>query len=274
MLCSICTLYVLFDFAFYDGRDGLLHSIVRATTFGCFQSLREPLLVCAHTQFGASSTCLEAHPLPLSSGNGITQVIPDQISKHPNVRLNEENILKQHASAPVGGLPLLTYSRFWLSPVFPIFEKRGAGGEAADEKNKPFRWLTPSLGPTRSCLHGVHLVPTTSARVAAFDLDGTVIKSAYIEVGSRRAGGGKQQHRVVKRQANGLEWEWWRAVVPQKLKEAHDSGCVLLITTFCFFLFFPQNRSLLFKTNSCLLSSSNVVWCTQISIDPTGSLLC
>jgi len=82
----------------------------------------------------------------------------------------------------------------------------------------------------------VHLTPTAmttmmtttnkSARVAAFDLDGTVIKSSYVEVGWRRAGGGKQQHRrVVKRQANGLEWEWWRAVVPQKLKEAHDSGC-------------------------------------------------
>jgi len=90
----------------------------------------------------------------------------------------------------------------------------------------------------------VHLAPTTSARVAAFDLDGTVIKSSYIEVGwNRRAGGGgggKQQQRVMKkRQANGLEWEWWRAVVPQKLKEAHDSGCAL--SSFCFFSLFPQN---------------------------------
>ena len=124
--------------------------------------------------------------------------------------------------------------------MFPIFEKRKAGDEAADD-NKPFRWLSPSLGPTRSCLHGVHLAPSpspptatttsTSARVAAFDLDGTVIKSSYVEVGWRRAaGGGKQQNRVMKkRQASGLEWEWWRAVVPQKLKEAHDSGCALLI---------------------------------------------
>lgn len=119
--------------------------------------------------------------------------------------------------------------------LFPIFEKRRAGDEAADEENKPFRWLSPSLGPTRSCLHGVHLAPTTSARVAAFDLDGTVIKSSYIEVGwNRRAGGGggKQQRRVMKKkQGNGLEWEWWRAVVPQKLKEAHDSGfSVVLIS--------------------------------------------
>jgi len=75
----------------------------------------------------------------------------------------------------------------------------------------------------------VHLAPTASARVAAFDLDGTVIKSSYVEVGwNRRAGGGKQQQRVMKkRQTSGLEWEWWRAVVPQKLKEAHDSGYAL-----------------------------------------------
>lgn len=222
---------VLFDFVFCVGRDGLLHT---ATTFGCFQSLRvvvrEPF-VRTHTQFGASSTCLEARPLPLPSGNGTTQAIRDQIARHPNVRINEY-ILKPIRVAPCGGLPftdLLT--RFLLSPVFPIFEKRRAGDETDDEKNKPFRWLTPPLGPARSCLHGVHLAPPTSARVAVFDLDGTVIKSSYIEVGSRRVGrGGKQQqHRVIKRQTNGLEWEWWRAVVPQKLKEAHDSGCALII---------------------------------------------
>jgi bifunctional polynucleotide phosphatase/kinase len=125
-----------------------------------------------------------------------------------------------------------------VSPVFPIFEKRRAGDD--DEKNKPFRWLSPSLGPTRSCLHGVHLAPTASARVAAFDLDGTVIKSAYIEIGSRnRSGGGKQQHRVMKRQVNGLEWEWWRAVVPQKLKEAHDAGYASPRA----FVYFPQRKT-------------------------------
>jgi len=109
------------------------------------------------------------------------------------------------------------------SSVFPIFEKRRAGDEGAEEEKKPFRWLTPSLGPTRSCLHGVHLAPSASERVAAFDLDGTVIKSAFTHVRGR---GGKQL--VMKRQANGDGWEWWRAVVPQKLKEAHDSGCAAL----------------------------------------------
>src|SRR6266850_2897010 len=119
---------------------------------------------------------------------------------------------------------LLTYYPSRPS-VFPIFEKRGAGDEETEEK-KPFRWLTPSLGPTRSCLHGVHLAPTASSRVAAFDLDGTVIKSQFIQVGRAGSkGGASGSKRVMKRQASGLGWEWWRAVVPQKLKEAHDSGC-------------------------------------------------
>jgi bifunctional polynucleotide phosphatase/kinase len=102
------------------------------------------------------------------------------------------------------------------------------GDQGADEEKKPFRWITPSLGPTRSCLHGVHLAPSASERVAAFDLDGTVIKSSYTQAGGR--GGGKQ--RMVKRLTNGVEWEWWRAVVPQKLKEAHDSGCAAALRPF------------------------------------------
>jgi hypothetical protein len=36
---------------------------------------------------------------------------------------------------------------------------------------------------------------------------------------------GQQKH-ATKMTTNGVEWEWWKAVVPQKLKEVHDSGCV------------------------------------------------
>ena len=125
--------------------------------------------------------------------------------------------------------------------VFPIFEKRGAGNEGVEEKG-PFRWLTP-LGTTRSCLHGIHLTPTASSRVAAFDLDGTVIKSQYIQVGTRKGskGGSSGGKRVMKKQANGLGWEWWRAVVPHKLKEVHDSGCAHsrpLLSRYMFLLIF------------------------------------
>lgn len=99
--------------------------------------------------------------------------------------------------------------------MFPIFEKRGESDEKTD--TQAFRWLNPSLGPVRSCLHGVHLAPRASARVAAFDLDGTLIK--FVRQGS------KSDKRASKKMAtNGLEWEWWRTVVPQKLKQVHDSG--------------------------------------------------
>jgi hypothetical protein len=147
---------------------------------------------------------------------------------------------------------LLTYDPSRPS-VFPIFEKRGAGDEETEEK-KPFRWLTPSLGATRSCLHGVHLAPTASSRVAAFDLDGTLIKSQFIQVGrAGPKGGASGSKRVMKRQASGLGWEWWRAVVPQMLKEARDSGCVRIPPPpLCFSYFRNVCLLLLSSTNSTM----------------------
>lgn len=110
--------------------------------------------------------------------------------------------------------------------LFPIFEKRGERESGGKADAQAFRWLTPSLGPARSCLHGVHLAPRACSRVAAFDLDGTLIKSAYAVV---RAGS-KSDKRVTKKTAtNGPEWEWWKTVVPQKLKEAHDSGYSIVL---------------------------------------------
>lgn len=104
--------------------------------------------------------------------------------------------------------------------LFPIFEKRGQSDGKTDVQ--AFRWLTPSLGPTRSCLHGVHLAPSASSRVAAFDLDSTLIKFA-------RARSKGDKKRATKTTTNGLEWEWWKAVVPQKLKEVHDSGYSIVV---------------------------------------------
>jgi bifunctional polynucleotide phosphatase/kinase len=64
----------------------------------------------------------------------------------------------------------------------------------------------------------VHLAPCASSRVAAFDLDSTLIK--FVSKGDKK-----------RAKTNGLEWEWWKAVVPQKLKEVHDSGCVRRISS-------------------------------------------
>ncbi|KDQ60548.1 hypothetical protein JAAARDRAFT_55276 [Jaapia argillacea MUCL 33604] len=91
--------------------------------------------------------------------------------------------------------------------VFPIF------ANASDQPSSSFQWISPSLGPKRSCLHGSSLSPPSYTKVAAFDLDGTVIKSSF----------GKQS------KGSAAKWEWWNSVVPSKLKEAHKDGFSIVI---------------------------------------------
>ncbi|KAJ7759134.1 polynucleotide kinase 3 phosphatase-domain-containing protein [Mycena metata] len=67
----------------------------------------------------------------------------------------------------------------------------------------PFRWSKPS-GPNGSCLHGKHLVPSSSVKVAAFDLDGTVISLSS-------------------------PWHWWNASVPAKLRKAASEGYAVVM---------------------------------------------
>lgn len=86
--------------------------------------------------------------------------------------------------------------------VHPFFAK-----PVETESSTPFIWSDP-LGPTKSCLHGINLKPISRSKVAAFDLDGTLIKS---EFGNKSA-------------ASNPHWEWWRTSVPIKLKDLHESG--------------------------------------------------
>jgi bifunctional polynucleotide phosphatase/kinase len=55
-------------------------------------------------------------------------------------------------------------------------------------------------------LHGINLNPRSSTKVAAFDLDGTIIVGTFW---SREAEG---------------EWKWWNPTVPFRLKALHDDG--------------------------------------------------
>jgi bifunctional polynucleotide phosphatase/kinase len=66
------------------------------------------------------------------------------------------------------------------------------------------------------------LDPKSSSKVAAFDLDGTLIK-----------GDVKSNSTPV--------WEWWRNVVPSKLKEVHQSGCGLSLSSLlaCIYILSP-----------------------------------
>ncbi|KAL4065401.1 polynucleotide kinase 3 phosphatase-domain-containing protein [Scleroderma yunnanense] len=96
-----------------------------------------------------------------------------------------------------------------VTKIHPFFTKQSQATSAASSQ---FQWLTPSLGPKRTCLHGISLFPPCHAKVAALDLDGTVIK-------------------WDKNRGKGTTWEWWRNVVPSKMRTLHQDGySVVLIS--------------------------------------------
>ncbi|TFK42832.1 polynucleotide kinase 3 phosphatase-domain-containing protein [Crucibulum laeve] len=94
-----------------------------------------------------------------------------------------------------------------IAKTHPFFNKQLQPSSPAEQK---FQWLKP-LGGTGSCLHGVNLSPKASKAVAAFDLDGTVIKSDFVK------------------KISVPQWEWWRSGVPAKLQEVHESGYSIVI---------------------------------------------
>jgi bifunctional polynucleotide phosphatase/kinase len=89
--------------------------------------------------------------------------------------------------------------------VHPFFSKK------SDKPSEPiqFKWIKPNQGPNHTLLHGINLNPKGSAKVAAFDLDGTIIAGIFW---SKAAEG---------------EWRWWNLTVPSRLKALHDDGYVI-----------------------------------------------
>lgn len=59
-----------------------------------------------------------------------------------------------------------------------------------------------------ACLHGVHLDPPPSCKVAAYDLDGTLIKT--------RSGSTFPRDKD--------DWMWWRSSVKKNIMEKHEEG--------------------------------------------------
>lgn len=91
--------------------------------------------------------------------------------------------------------------------MFPLFSK-------PDTTHSAFSWA-PALGPAKTCLHGINLAPEPRSKVAAFDLDGCLIVSSH--------GAGKK----LKAKSSDTLFEWWRPVVPKRLKQVYDDGYVL-----------------------------------------------
>ena len=92
--------------------------------------------------------------------------------------------------------------------VFPLFMK----GPLTPEHQTTFSWA-PALGPQKTCLHGINLSPEPLPKVAAFDLDGCLIDGP----GTKSKG---------KTRSDEPSFKWWRPIVPNKLKEVHEQGCV------------------------------------------------
>ncbi|KII89032.1 hypothetical protein PLICRDRAFT_593985 [Plicaturopsis crispa FD-325 SS-3] len=99
-----------------------------------------------------------------------------------------------------------------ISKVHPFFAKPPATA-VPNPTTSSFQWLSP-LGPQRTCLHGINLTPKASPKIAAFDLDGTVIKS---RIGVK----GVKYHPT--------EFHWFKPNVPAKLKQLHIAGFSLVL---------------------------------------------
>ncbi|KAJ6623111.1 polynucleotide kinase 3 phosphatase-domain-containing protein [Mycena sp. CBHHK59/15] len=97
-----------------------------------------------------------------------------------------------------------------VAKVHPFFSKKPAAELAP---SGPFQWLKP-LGPNGTCWHAVNLSTPNSTKVAAFDLDGTLIAS---------------EGWPLRRSAPPLQWHWWNAGVPAKLAEAASEGYSIVI---------------------------------------------
>ncbi|KAH9464469.1 hypothetical protein Pst134EB_004004 [Puccinia striiformis f. sp. tritici] len=84
----------------------------------------------------------------------------------------------------------------------PIFQNMKAGLK--------LKWLEPIEG---TCLHGRCGDPSPSSKIAAFDIDGTLI----------RVKSGK------KFPTNADDWKLWASNVPKKLQEAHANGFAIVL---------------------------------------------
>ncbi|KIM72492.1 hypothetical protein PILCRDRAFT_16074 [Piloderma croceum F 1598] len=90
--------------------------------------------------------------------------------------------------------------------LHPLFSKE------SDKPSKPtvFKWIK---GPNKTLLHGTNLNPKCSTKVAAFDLDGTIILGSFW---SKETEG---------------QWKWWNPAVPSRLKALHDDGYSVVIVS-------------------------------------------
>ncbi|KIJ54541.1 hypothetical protein M422DRAFT_41811 [Sphaerobolus stellatus SS14] len=106
--------------------------------------------------------------------------------------------------AKEAGLPSSQKPAKAVKPTHPFFLN------PAEKQPSSFTWQQKI---DRSCFHGLHLNPIPSSKVAAFDLDGTLIKT---KSGNRYP---KDSH----------DWVWWRGDVKKKLEGLVADGYTIVI---------------------------------------------
>ncbi|TFK50051.1 PNK3P-domain-containing protein [Heliocybe sulcata] len=106
--------------------------------------------------------------------------------------------------------------------VYSIFTKTTENSPSESASSKNFNWQQ-SLGPTRTCLYGTNLAPQSSTKVAAFDLDGALIRSSFGKGAFKAKGKGAS--------TSGQLFEWWRPGVPGKLRQVNAQGFAIVIIT-------------------------------------------
>ncbi|KAF8577048.1 PNK3P-domain-containing protein [Ramaria rubella] len=113
-----------------------------------------------------------------------------------------------HVSAPLEVIIHRPYPRLnlrrMITGTHPFFFK------SSEKTSASFLWKK-SIGG--SCLYGVNLDPAPSSKVAAWDLDGTLIKTS--------SGNNFPRDKS--------DWMWWRSSIPNKIKELHKEGFTIVI---------------------------------------------
>lgn len=107
--------------------------------------------------------------------------------------------------------------------MHPFFQK------PADKSPSAFTWQK-KIGETS--FYGIHLNPIPSAKVAAFDLDGTLIKTSS---GNR-----------FPRDKD--DWMWWHSSVKKKLRSLYEEGYG--------FLYFDCTYSLIYYSYTIIILSN------------------
>ncbi|EJU05701.1 PNK3P-domain-containing protein [Dacryopinax primogenitus] len=124
-----------------------------------------------------------------SNKRSIAELTPDSSQEHPSKKAKSDG----------------------PKAVFSIFNKPDA---AQPNPTSPITWYPP-LGERGTCQHGIHLTPPSRSKIAAFDLDGTLIEP---KSGAKFA----KDH---------MDWRWWGLHVLKKVKEAHTTGYSVVIFT-------------------------------------------